>query len=189
MYVVDQDREEHFSEGEPDLEPPEELAVGELDDDLLLEGDLESEAVLEEDVDEDVLEATLDDLTHQADDDDPDPDEEPMGSAQDLEELEVEALDIADVEESLDRILRERLAVEDELQDEPDDESGADERGARNADGVGGAAVATSHGVLVEEVVVAPCRDGEFVCLGCFLVRSRAQLADPAASLCRDCAS
>ncbi len=34
---------------------------------------------------------------------------------------------------------------------------------------------------------VRPRTAGEFVCHGCFLVKSRAQLADSERSLCRDC--
>jgi hypothetical protein len=170
-----QEQEEHFSEGEPDLEPPEELAVGELDDELLLEEELDSETVLEEDVDDDILEATLEDLVHAGDtdgDDDADLPEEPVGGPADVEELDVEALDLADVEESLDRILRERLAL---TGDEPEDEEADDE-----------ASAVVGAGATV--LAVAPCRTDEFVCRGCFLVRSRTLLADPAAGLCRDCA-
>jgi hypothetical protein len=63
-----QDREQHFSEGEPDLEPPEEVAVDEWDDDLVLEEDLDCDIVQEEDVEDDVLQRTLEDLVHAADD-------------------------------------------------------------------------------------------------------------------------
>ena len=43
-----------------------------------------------------------------------------------------------------------------------------------------------SHEELVVEV--QPQRANEFVCSACFLVHHRAALADPAATLCRDCA-
>jgi len=69
MYVVERDRpEQHFSEGEPDLEPPEELAIGELDDESMLEEELDNEDLLEEDVDDDLLTVTLEDLIHVGDD-------------------------------------------------------------------------------------------------------------------------
>lgn len=55
-------------EGEPDLEPPEELAMAEVDDDALLEEDLDTATVDEDDVDEERLAGTLEDLTHAADD-------------------------------------------------------------------------------------------------------------------------
>ena len=179
MYVVDgRDTEEHFTEGEPDLEPPEELAVGELDDDVLLEEDLDSEIVLEEDVDEDVLEATLEDLAHLADDEDVDDSpEKPMGSPADLEDLDADTLDIADVEESLDRILRERLAQEDDGTDEDD----VDDDGGLTSPAV-------PVRIPVDELEVQRCRETEFVCRGCFLVRSRVQLADAVGQLCHDCA-
>src|SRR5579863_9054436 len=73
MRVAERNREpaeSHFTEGEPDLEAPEELAVVELDDDAILEEDLDNEDVLEQDVDEDTLEATLEDLIHDGDDGD-----------------------------------------------------------------------------------------------------------------------
>lgn len=181
MYIVDhRDQEEHYSEGEPDLEPPEELAVGELDDEVLLEEDLDSEAVLEQDVDEDVLEESLEDLVHLTDGDGEEDLAEPAGSAADLDELDVEPLDIADVEESLDRILSERLAHSDEAVDDGDDLDVAVGPEPAPRRGVG---------VLVEEPEVAPCRANEFVCRGCFLVRSRVQLADAPRQLCRDCST
>lgn len=189
------EQEEHFSEGEPDLEPPEELAVGELDDDMLLEEDLDSEIVLEEDVDEDTLEASLDDLVHLGDDEDEDDDTgqtRPVGTgtgpvteeAEDTEELDVETLDLVDVEESLDRILRERLAADEDGRADLDDDESTDGRaGAEN--GAGPRPTAAWAGV--ELVTVAPCRADEFVCRGCFLVRSRVLLADATGMRCRDC--
>ncbi|HLX87092.1 MAG TPA: DUF4193 family protein [Acidimicrobiales bacterium] len=176
MYLVERpDTEEHFTEGEPDLEPPEELAVSELDDDTLLEEDLDSEVVLEQDVDEDVLEATLEDLAHLTDDDADDT----ASDTEDAEDLDADTLDIADVEESLDRILRQRLAQAEEA-DEP--------AGEDSDDFVLISPVASPTAPLSHEHTVEPCQAGEFVCRGCFLVRSRVQLADAAAPLCLDCA-
>ncbi len=37
------------------------------------------------------------------------------------------------------------------------------------------------------DVEVRPQQEDEFVCMGCFLVRHRAQLGDPADTLCTDC--
>jgi hypothetical protein len=61
--------EEHFTEGEPDLEPPEEMALGELDEEQLIGEELDNEDISEEDVDEDTLEVTLEYLVHQGDPD------------------------------------------------------------------------------------------------------------------------
>ncbi len=61
--------DEHFTEGEPDLEPPEELAVLEVDEEALFEEDLENEVDLEDEVDEEFLESSLDHLIHDGDDD------------------------------------------------------------------------------------------------------------------------
>ncbi|HUY64618.1 MAG TPA: hypothetical protein VMV14_08900 [Acidimicrobiales bacterium] len=161
--------EQHFTEGEPDLEPPEELAVAELDEETQLEEDLDNEDVLEQDVDEDVLEATLEDLVHVADDDDED--DAPTARAQ-VEAIETdEVLDIVDVEESLDRILQARLA-------ELGDDGSGDGPGADEADMTDPA-----------DDVVAPCGHSEFVCRGCFLVFSTVLLADPAGWRCHDCVS
>jgi hypothetical protein len=41
----------------------------------------------------------------------------------------------------------------------------------------------------VELGEVVPRRAAEFVCRSCFLVRTRAQLVDEAALVCRDCSA
>jgi hypothetical protein len=180
--------QEHFTEGEPDLEPPEELAVLEVDEEALLEEDLDSRADLEDEVDEDVLEVSLDHLVHDGDEDAPDDGDDDAspavvltlaapegpgsgsGEAADLDDLEIE--DLEDRVESLDRILRQKLAGDEEAVDEPEDpELAADSSDDR------------------AEVAVASCRPGEFVCRSCFLVRSRALRWGDRGSLCRDCAS
>ncbi|HUZ10471.1 MAG TPA: DUF4193 family protein [Acidimicrobiales bacterium] len=71
-----------------------------------------------------------------------------------------------DVEASLDVILKERLVVEDEPEDDEladvDDRSEPSER-------------------------VLPKQPDEFVCRSCFLVKHPSQLADKKKMLCRDC--
>jgi len=181
--------ESHFTEGEPDLEPPEELAIAELDDQAVLEEELDNEDLLEQDVDEDTLEAALEDLVHGGADVDDDPDDDvghllepdhavPQAApgAASLPEADDE-VENDDVEEGLDDVLRVRLALGDaELDRDPGD------------DGFGDLALAD---VLVRTRLVttevAPCGSDEFVCRSCFLVRSRAQLCDPVAVTCRDC--
>ena len=185
--VIDREdhrEEEHFSEGEPDLEAPEELAVLELDDETQLEEDLDSRADLEDEVDEDILEDSLEHLVHDADgtpasggpdadgdDDDALVNEGPppnrvvidlLADDVDLEDEEIE--DLEDREESLDRILRQKLAGDEDGTTEGD---GPVE--VRRADGHVG------HG------------SGEFVCRSCFLVRSRSLLVDGSGWRCRDC--
>ena len=71
-----------------------------------------------------------------------------------------------DVEASLDIILKEKLVVDEET----DEEGGTEPEPA--GDGT-------------EQV--QPRQADEFVCKSCFLVKSTNQLADPAAGLCRDC--
>jgi len=161
--------EPHFTEGELDLEPPEEMAIGELDDEAILEEELDNEDVLEQDVDEDTLEESLDDLVHAGDDAD--------NGATD-EELAAEEL-----EESLDLVLLDRLALlhDGEGDDEEDDRS--------DVAAVVHSVLAQAQADTIEVVEVAPRRDDEFVCRSCFLVRKRVQLVDAAAMACHDCSS
>lgn len=160
-------RDEHFTEGEPDLEPPEELAVAELDDETVLEEDLDSRADLEDEVDEDVLASSLEILVHGGDRvefedgvDDPVVDDRLLDG--DLEDLEID--EVEDRVESLDRILREKLAGDEEPAVDADD-------GAENDDVPDGARVLSA----------------EFVCPSCFLVRSGTLRAGRTGTLCRDC--
>jgi hypothetical protein len=89
---------------------------------------------------------------------------EKTGEAEDEEEEE-EPED-EDVEASLDVILKERLVVEDEPEDEEatdvEDKTEGNER-------------------------VLPKQPDEFVCRSCFLVKHPSQLADKKKMLCRDC--
>jgi Domain of unknown function (DUF4193) len=170
-------QDEHFTDGEPDLEPPEELAVLDLDDETVLEEDLDSRADLEEEVDEEVLESSLDHLVHDGDADEADAEADagPDGKQTDgvdddpflvTGDLEIE--DLEDREESLDRILQEKLAGDEDREDDLHE---------LDIDTLATAA----------EVRVSSCGDDEFVCAGCFLVRHRAQRTGPAGSLCHDC--
>jgi hypothetical protein len=189
MPVLERSEEEpHFSEGEPDLEPPEELAVGEIDDETMLEEELDNEDVLEQDVDEEVLAVTLEDLVHMDDGDGPEKDDSPTDEAElDLaasaileEELEVLDVDeLEDLEEGLDTVLDERLAVPG-----PSDSDGGEVEG----DGATRLSPVLSWTLAAAAERVTPCQQEEFVCRSCFLVRHRALLADPQQRLCRDCA-
>ncbi len=172
--------DEHFTEGEPDLEAPEELAVLEVDEETLLEEDLEKEVDLEEEVDEDILESSLDHLVHDGDDEDEDENVDDTDSAPgsaptmtvaavdttELDDLEIE--DLEDREESLDRILREKLAGDEEADDDIDELVAVDV-------GSSGAVTVTS------------CGRDEFVCRSCFLVRHESQRAATGEGLCQDC--
>lgn len=209
MRVIERDRQEQqFFEGEPDLEPPEELCISEVDEDALLEEEIDNEDVLEQDVDDELLTTTLEHLVHLGDDDgagplvrgrptdggagdhvdaadDADAADDPDDDA--LDALEVD--DLEDLEESLDRLLEERLAVEDGSRpgldgEDADDAFASLDRGVWITMRVVGAG-----GPGVVEEIPAPCSLDEFVCRGCFLVRHRVQLAEPAALLCRDCSS
>ena len=115
---------------------------------------LDDEIEINDEIEEDLDEAIGDDL-------DDDLDEVVVGD----DEVE-DVPDADDVEASLDVILKERLVVEDEVEDEEAPEP--DERG----DGT-------------ERVL--PKQSDEFVCSSCFLVKSSNQLADKKKKLCRDC--
>jgi hypothetical protein len=188
--------EAHFTEGELDLEPPEEMAIAELDDEAILEEELDNEDLLEEDVDEDTLEASLEVLVHGDDEDDEvrgggadDPfvtlgavaapardSTEDSEDSEDLDDFGTE-----DREESLDLVLLDRLALVDDNAAEDDDEDSLR---------------ALTHRLLVSPridtvdlVEVAPRRSDEFVCRSCFLVRKRVQLVDAVTMACHDCSS
>ncbi len=164
-------------------EPDEETAPDDLEDideeslDALEEGDDD------EDLDDDEL---ADDVLVVDDDEDLDDDEladdvlvvdvdaegAKAGSttaerpAEEGEEEEEEEPDDEDVEASLDVILKERLVVGDEIEDdEPTDAEDRTEASER----------------------VLPKQPDEFVCRSCFLVKHASQLADKKRGLCRDC--
>jgi hypothetical protein len=159
--------------------------VLEVDEEALLEEDLENQADLEEEVDEETLEVSLDHLVHDGDVDEEEAEgSDPgkaltlvafeavvagsaveTGEATELDDLEIE--DLEDREESLDRVLREKLAGDEEPADDPDELA---------ADGDAGAV----------GITVPSCRADEFVCPSCFLVRSRTQRTGRT-SLCHDC--
>jgi hypothetical protein len=190
--------EAHFTEGELDLEPPEEMAIGELDDEAILEEELDNEDLLEEDVDEDTLEASLDVLVHG--DDEGDDGEGGGGGADDpfvtlgavaapgpapddsegSEDLDDE-LGTEDREESLDLVLLDRLALVDDGAAEDDDEDTLRALTRR--------LLVSPQIDTVDLVEVAPRRSDEFVCRSCFLVRKRVQLVDAVTMACHDCSS
>jgi hypothetical protein len=137
----------------------------ELDDEIGEDLDEELDDDLDEDLDDDLGDedgdAAVDD-----DEDDDDLAEAPAAPAK-ADDEDDEVLDADDVEASLDVILKERLVVEDEPEDE--DSSPAEDQG----DGT-------------ERVL--PKQADEFVCNGCFVVKNSSQLANKKKGLCRDCA-
>jgi len=170
--------EPHFTEGEPDIEPPEEFAMGELDDLTVLEEELDNEDVLEQDVEEDLLEETLEELVHSDDEDEDEEPEQPVGLVVTREaegDEEDEELGADDVEEPLDLVLEHRLALDAEAAEPEEDEESAEPSAEA------GHATRSVPDVL-------PRGPEEFTCSSCFLVRSYALLADAEARLCRDCA-
>ncbi len=158
-------------EVDTDASPVEELEapLEEPEDEELLE---EEGLEIDDIVAEDLVEADEDEIAETADEDEAEIDpaaptvvEEPLTEIEDDDE----ELDDDDVEASLDVILKERLVVADEAEDEDDAEpTDAEDR----ADGA---------------TRVLPKQPGEFVCQSCFLVKSQTQLADRRRKLCRDC--
>jgi hypothetical protein len=146
----------------------------EVDD---LEGDIDEDALVDID-DDDPLDDDDDDIVEVDDEDDdavgvevveiltaaPAAVVERSGEAEDEEEEE-EPED-EDVEASLDVILKERLVVEDE----PEDDEATDQEDRTEGN---------------ERVL--PKQPDEFVCRSCFLVKHPSQLADKKNLLCRDC--
>ena len=159
-----------------------------LDDDDIVDDDAEVDD-LEADIDEDAL-VDIDDDDPLVDDDDDDiveidddDDDDAVGvevveiltaapaavverSGEAEDEEEEEEPEDEDVEASLDVILKERLVVEDE----PEDDEATDQEDRTEGN---------------ERVL--PKQPDEFVCRSCFLVKHPSQLADKKNLLCRDC--
>jgi len=149
--------------------------VDEDADDLvedLVEDELEADALLDDDLVEDLVEDELEagstgdglaptGVSKLATVAVPAP---PRGD--ETEEEDEEEEEDEDVEASLDVILKERLVVEDEPED--DEIIDSDDRSE-----------ATDQ--------VLPKQPDEFVCRSCFLVKHPSQLADKKRMLCRDC--
>ncbi len=135
-----------------------ELDVEELDEELELEDDLELDDELG---DEDGLEVD-DELADELDE----PDEEIVLVPKITDDVEdLEQLTDDDVEASLDEILKEKMVVEDE----PEDDDVVEDPDRNDPDRV------------------LPKQPDEFVCSSCFLVKHPSQLADKKKKLCRDC--
>jgi hypothetical protein len=154
---ADIDALEDGDEALEDLEV-DDLEDDDLEDDALADDDDDDDALADDDTDDAVaavvvegaegVPATAAPAAEEGDDDD---DEEP---------------DDEDVEASLDVILKERLVVEEEPED--DEPTDAEDRSE-----------ATER--------VLPKQPDEFVCRSCFLVKHASQLADRKRGLCRDC--
>lgn len=148
---IDEDGLGTLEDGDGDLE---DLEDEDIDDEDLADAGLAGED--EDDLGDDVegeaggekVSTTVERPTEEGDDDE---EEEP---------------DDEDVEASLDVILKERLVVEDEVED--DELTDAEDR------------TEASERVL-------PKQPDEFVCRSCFLVKHSSQLADKKRGLCRDC--
>ena len=150
---------------------------------------IDEDAVEDEELDVDIDDAELEVDALEDDDDDivdvADVDDEDDAEADEVDEIlvpapaavveksgegdddeEEEEPDDEDVEASLDVILKERLVVEDE----PEDEEATDQEDKTEGN---------------ERVL--PKQPDEFVCRSCFLVKHPSQLADKNKMLCRDC--
>jgi len=147
-------------------------------DDVAAPDDIDDDAVVLEAVDADEdLDDVIEDVIEDEDIDDGDDGDLSLDEvdtpalaiparAEDAEDEDEEDEEDEDVEASLDVILKERLVVEDEPEDDEivdtdDRTEGTDQ--------------------------VLPKQPGEFVCRSCFLVKHASQLADKKRMLCRDC--
>jgi hypothetical protein len=179
MRLVEAD-EQHFTEGEPDIEPPEEGAISELDEVARLEEELDNEDVLEQDVEEGVPEETLEDLVHGADED-----EDGDGSPESPVGLIVAGTDGVEAPDGArGRRGRGGTRPDPRAPAGPFD-PGRGGRHRRRADRSLPAVAANS----ADEDEVRPCGTDEFTCRSCFLVQGRTLLADPATLVCRDCSA
>ncbi len=133
-----------------DVDVLEDDALEDDDDDVVVDVDEEDDAETDE-VDEILTPSPAAVVEKSGDGDDEEEEEEP---------------DDEDVEASLDVILKERLVVEDE----PEDEEATDQEDKTEGN---------------ERVL--PKQPDEFVCRSCFLVKHPSQLADAKKMLCRDC--
>jgi hypothetical protein len=149
-----------------EVEGPDELIEGDLDelvdDDLIAEDDLaladdDDAVVVAVEVEDEEEVAVIPEVGAKV----------ATKAGEESEEDDEEEPDDEDVEASLDTILKERLVVE-----EVEDDEDAPEPEDRTGDGV-------------ERVL--PKQPGEFVCRSCFLVKHPNQLADRKKMLCRDC--
>lgn len=136
------------------------MAADDLDEAVDLDEELEEldEEIIDEDAD--VGDVVVDD------DEDEDEGSTIAPDAKPADDEDDDVPDADDVEASLDVILKERLVVEDIVEDEESPEP--EDRGEGN-----------------ERVL--PKQSDEFVCSSCFLVKNTNQLADKKKGLCRDC--
>ena len=146
-----------------ELEDLVEIDEAEIDEELDDELDGEGAIVLaEEDEDDDVV-VIAEDEEAEAEVEEAEAVAHRPAEADD-DDIEIVSED--DVEESLDEILKSRMVVEDE----PEDDEGVDvEDRTEKPD------------------TVLPKQADEFRCSNCFLIKKTSQLADAKRHLCRDC--
>ncbi len=145
---------------------PEDELDKEIDDEADVPEDLDEEDLEVLDDDDEVVDDTV------VDDEELDPvepivDVKPVPRDDDDDDDEEDEDDSDDVEASLDVILKERMVVTDDEDDE-DEATDGEDRGD-------------------SPLKVLPKQPGEFVCQSCFLVKHPSQLADRDRMYCRDC--
>ena len=159
--MADEDVDEELLDDEAEVDGPEDLEEGDLD-----QLAVDDELLADEDVDQPVI------ADNAAADEGPvvvveESAAAPAPAVTDEEEEEDDDEDEDDVEASLDVILKEKLVVGDEEAEEepPDQEDRLETAPTR----------------------VLPKQPDEFVCSSCFLVKHPSQLADATSMRCRDC--
>ena len=150
-------------EATEDLDDLVEIDESEIDAELDDELDEEGAIVLADEDDEDDVVVVAEEEEAEAEVEEPEAVERRPAEGDD-DDIEIVSED--DVEESLDEILKSRMVVEDE----PEDDEGVDvEDRTEKPD------------------TVLPKQADEFRCSNCFLIKKSSQLADPKRQLCRDC--
>jgi Domain of unknown function (DUF4193) len=150
-------------EANEDLEDLVEIDEAEIDAELDDELDEEGVIVLADEDDEDDVVVVAEEEEAEAEVEEP---EAVAHRPAEGDDDDIEIVSEDDVEESLDEILKSRMVVEDE----PEDDEGVDvEDRTEKPD------------------TVLPKQADEFRCSNCFLIKKSSQLADPKRQLCRDC--
>jgi hypothetical protein len=158
---------ETAGDGEGELDELVEIDESELDAELdpELDGELDEDEVVLVEADEEDDDAVL--VEEEAEEEEgPESVEAAERRKADAEDDDIEIVNEDDVEESLDEILKSRMVVEDEQED--DEGVDAEDRSEKPD-------------------AVLPKQADEFRCTNCFLIKKISQLADSKRQLCRDC--
>ena len=157
------------------------MATDHFEDDIELDDEIAETDDLDLDVLEDAEDVAFDDTDFDIEPEDEEEEDEEEKEEEKEEEEEEEEEDFVEPDELGDED-DEDVLVEDDEEEEEDEETLEVLLGPDSD-----ATVAPSRS-RSDESGDAPPGEGEFTCRSCFLVKRRAQLADPDAMICLDCA-